>query len=195
MAKPSASALHRRLLSSAVVPPLLLWALFCVALGSGVAVYLLRASAAATENIYARAEAVAAVAEHTLLRSFEAIQGVHDLLQLRQGLLEAEEAPGAYAIQTHIRRLAGGGRFGIFQVSVTDRDGLVVWGTELAPRACRLPTGNTCGRTWRGRPPAASSSAGRWWTAPANAGASMSAGRCGTFAAGWSASAWFRSTR
>ena len=130
MAKPSASALYRRLLSSAVVPPLLLWALFCVALGSGVAVYLLRASAAATENIYARAEAVAAVAEHTLLRSFEAIQGVHDLLQLRQGLLQTEEAPGAHAIQTHIRRLAGGGRFGIFQVSVTDRDGLVVWGTE-----------------------------------------------------------------
>ena len=63
------------------------------------------------------------MAEHTLLRSFEAIQGVHDLLQLRQGLLEAEEAPGAHAIQSHIRGLAAGSRFGILHVSVTDRDG------------------------------------------------------------------------
>ncbi len=111
--------------------------MFCVSLGSGVAAYLLRASADTTESIYARAEAVAAVAEHTLLRSFEAIQGVHDLLQLRQGLLEAEEAPGAHAIQTHIRSLAAGGRFGILQVGVTDRDGLVVWGTE--PGAVGVP--------------------------------------------------------
>ena len=137
MAKPSARALHRRFLSSAALPPLLLWALFCVALGSGVAAYLLRASAAETENIYARAEAVAAMAEHTLLRSFEAMQGVHDLLQLRQGLLEAEEAPGAHAIQTHIRGLAAGGRFGILRVSVTDRNGLVVWSTE--PRVVGVP--------------------------------------------------------
>ncbi|MBD0272456.1 MAG: diguanylate cyclase, partial [Acetobacteraceae bacterium] len=130
MAKPSAPALHRRSWYSAALPPLLLWALFCAALGAGVAAHLLRASTAETENIYARAEAVAALAEHTLLRSFEAIQGVHDLLQLRQGLLEADEAPGAHAIQTYIRRLAAGGRFGILQVSVTDRDGLVIWGTE-----------------------------------------------------------------
>jgi diguanylate cyclase (GGDEF)-like protein len=131
MAKALAQAPHRRFsLSSAALPPLLLWALFCVALGSGVAAYLLRASVAATENIYARAEAVAAMAEHTLLRSFEAIQGVHDLLQLRQSLLEADEAPGAHAIQMHIRGLAAGGRFGILQISVTDRNGLVVWDTD-----------------------------------------------------------------
>jgi diguanylate cyclase (GGDEF)-like protein len=130
MAQPSAPALQRRALSSAVLPPLLLWALFCIALGSGVAAYLLRGSVAATENIYTRAEAVAAMAEHTLLRSFEAIQGVHDLLQLRQGLLEAEEAPGAHAIQSHVRGLAAGNRFGVNHVSVTDRDGRVVWGTE-----------------------------------------------------------------
>jgi diguanylate cyclase (GGDEF)-like protein len=117
-------------LSSAVLPPLLLWALFSAALGSGVAAYLLRASAVATESIYARAEAVASMAEHTLLRSFEAVQGVHDLLQLRQGLLETDEAPGAHAIQAHVAGLAAGGRFGILHVSVTDRDGRVMWGTE-----------------------------------------------------------------
>ena len=137
MAKPPAPAFHRRFLSSAVLPPLLLWALFCVALGSGVAAYLFRASAGTTEGIYARAEAVAAMAEHTLLRSFEAIQGVHDLLQLRQGLLEAEEAPGAHAIQTHIRGLAAGGRFGVLEVNVTDRNGTVVWGTR--PGAVGVP--------------------------------------------------------
>jgi diguanylate cyclase (GGDEF)-like protein len=132
MAKPSASDLHRRFLFSAVLPPLLLWVFFCAALGSVTAAYLLRASEAATENIYARAEAVAAMTEHTLLRAFEAIQGVHDLLQIRQGLLEADEAPGAHAIQSHIRGLAKGGRFGILEVDVTDRDGLVVWGTEAS---------------------------------------------------------------
>ncbi len=130
MFEPRPSGPWRRFLSSALLPPLLLWALFCVGLGSGVAVYLLRASAEATESIYVRAEAVAAMAEHTLLRTFEAVQGVHDLLQLRQSLLEADEAPGAHAIQTHIAGLAAGGRFGILQVRVTDRDGRVVWGTE-----------------------------------------------------------------
>jgi len=132
MAKPYSRALRQRFLSSALLPPLLVWALFCVALGSGVAVHLLRASADVTESIYARAEGVAAMAEHTLLRSFEAVQGVHDLLQLRQSLLEAEEAPGAHAIQTHIAGLAAGGRFGILQVSVTDRNGVSVWSTEAA---------------------------------------------------------------
>jgi diguanylate cyclase (GGDEF)-like protein len=124
------SRLRHRFLSSALLPPLLLWALFCAALGSGVAVYLSRASSEATESIYARAEAVAAMAEHTLLRTFEAVQGVHDLLQLRQSLLAADEAPGAHAIQTHVASLAARGRFGILRVSVTDRDGRVVWGTD-----------------------------------------------------------------
>ena len=130
MFKPRPPGLRRPLLSSALLPPLLLWALFCAVLGSGVAAYLHRASEEATESIYTRAEAVAAMAEHTLLRTFEAVQGVHDLLQLRQGLLEADEAPGAYAIQTHVARLAAGGRFGIIRVSATDRDGRVVWATE-----------------------------------------------------------------
>ncbi|CAA9243872.1 MAG: hypothetical protein AVDCRST_MAG04-1758 [uncultured Acetobacteraceae bacterium] len=130
MSEPSRLGLLHRFLSSAILPPLLLWALFCAALGSGVAAYLFRASADATESIYARAEAVASMAENTLLRTFEAVQGVHDLLQLRQSLLEANEAPGAHAIQTHVAGLAAGGRFGIQHVSVTDRDGRVVWGTE-----------------------------------------------------------------
>jgi diguanylate cyclase (GGDEF)-like protein len=131
MAKPDAPAAFRvrNLLSPAFLPPLLLWALFCAALGGGVALYLRGASVAATEGIYARAEAVAAVAEHTLLRAFEAVQGVHDLLQLRQSLLEAEEAPGAHAIQSHIEGLVKGGRFGIIQAGVTDRTGSGVWGT------------------------------------------------------------------
>jgi hypothetical protein len=69
------------------------------------------------------------VAEHTLLRAFEAVQGVHDLLQLRQSLLEAEETPGTHAIQTHIEAIVAGGRFGIVQVGVTDRHGVGAWGT------------------------------------------------------------------
>ena len=130
MFEPRPPGPRRPFFSSALLPPLLLWVLFCAVLGAGVATYLLRASAGATESIYTRAEAVAAMAEHTLLRTFEAVQGVHDLLQLRQGLLETDEAPGAYAIQSHIARLAAGGRFGITRVSTTDRDGRVVWATE-----------------------------------------------------------------
>ena len=130
MAKPTApAALHRRILSSALLPALLTWALFCGALAAATAAYLHRASEGATEGTYARAEAVAAVAEHTLLRTFEAVQGVHDLLQLRQSLLEAEEAPGAHAIQAHIKGIVAGGRFGILQVGVTDRYGVGVWST------------------------------------------------------------------
>ena len=56
MAEPDAPAV-RRLLSSAFLPPLLLWALFCAALGGGVALHLHHASGAATEGIYERAEA------------------------------------------------------------------------------------------------------------------------------------------
>ncbi len=99
------------------------------AVAAGAAAYLHHASASAIEGTYARAEAVAAVAEHALLRTFEAVQGMHDLLQLRQGLLEAEEAPGAHAIQAHIKSIVAGGRFGILQVGVTDRDGVGVWST------------------------------------------------------------------
>ena len=126
---PAAPRPRRRLLSSAFLPPLLLWALFCAVLGSGVALYLHRASVAATAGIYERAEAAAAVAEHTLLRAFEAVQSVHDLLQLRQSLLEEDEAPGAHAIQAHIAHLVRGGRFGIIQAGVVDRGGMGVWGT------------------------------------------------------------------
>ena len=131
MATPTApaAALRRRVLSSALLPALLVWALFCGALAAATAAYLHRASEAATEGTYARAEAVAAVAEHTLLPTFEAVQGVHDLLQLRQSLLEAEEAPGAHAIQAHIKGIVAGGRFGILQVGVTDRYGVGVWST------------------------------------------------------------------
>src|SRR4051812_575026 len=112
MATPTApAALHPRVLSSAPLPALLVWALVCGALAAATATYLHRASEAATEGTYARAEAVAAVAENTLLRTFEAVQGMHDLLQLRQGLLEAEEAPGAHAIQAHMKSIVAGGRF------------------------------------------------------------------------------------
>ena len=130
MATPSApAASHRRVLSSPFLPALLVWALFCGGLAAATAAYLHRASAGATEAVYARAEAVTAVAEHTLLSAFEAVQGVHDLLQLREGLLEADEAPGAHAIQAHIKGIVAGGRFGILRVGVTDRDGVGVWST------------------------------------------------------------------
>ncbi|GAA0586087.1 hypothetical protein GCM10009416_25530 [Craurococcus roseus] len=137
MAEPDAPAV-RRLLSSAFLPPLLLWALFCAALGGGVALHLHHASGAATEGIYERAEAAAAVAEHTLLRAFEAVQSVHDLLQLRQNLLEADEAPGAHAIQAHIANLVGNDRFGIIQAGVVDRRGVGVWGTASGIAALSL---------------------------------------------------------
>ena len=51
MATSVAPAARRRILSSAFLPPLLLWALFGAALGAGVAAYLHRASTAATEEI------------------------------------------------------------------------------------------------------------------------------------------------
>jgi diguanylate cyclase (GGDEF)-like protein len=126
---PAPAPAWRSIPSSAFLPPLVLWALFCAALAGGVETYLLRASSAATESIYARAEAAAAVAEHTLLRAFEAVQSVHDLLQLRQSLLEAEETPGRHAIQAHIQDLVDRGRFGIVQASATDAAGIAVWGT------------------------------------------------------------------
>jgi diguanylate cyclase (GGDEF)-like protein len=131
MAVPDAPAVprSRRLLSSVFLPPLLLWALFCAVLGGGVALHLHRASGAATEAIYARAEAAAALAEHTLLRAFEATQSVHDLLQLRQSLLEADEAPAARAIEAHVMGLVGSDRFGVIQAGVTDGAGVGVWGT------------------------------------------------------------------
>lgn len=123
------AAVRTRSLSSALARALLAWGLFCAVLGTGAAAYLHGASAAATDAVHARAEAGVAVAERTLLRTFEAIQGVHELLQLRQSLLEAGEAPGAHAIQTHIKSTAAGGRFGIVQVGVTDRYGTGAWGT------------------------------------------------------------------
>lgn len=108
-----------------------LWLVCSLGVGFGAYQYLHSSAVAVREAAFQRAEAEAAVAEQTLLRTIEAIQSVMDLLALRQRLIDEQNEGGAKAIEQQVRAMAVAQRFGIVQASLTDGNGRVSWGTAL----------------------------------------------------------------
>ncbi|RKK05417.1 hypothetical protein EBE87_19425 [Pseudoroseomonas wenyumeiae] len=82
-----------------------------------------------------RAEAAARSLEQYLLRTLEAIDLFHDMVQRRQALLTAGDTAGAAAIAAQIIALASDERFNILQVATVGADGWTTWtSTPDAPR-------------------------------------------------------------
>jgi signal transduction histidine kinase len=82
-----------------------------------------------------RAEAAARSLEQYLLRTLEAIDLFHDMVQRRQALLASGDTAGAAAIGAQVIALAGDERFNILQVATVGPDGWTTWTTTPdAPR-------------------------------------------------------------
>lgn len=75
----------------------------------------------------ARAEVAAEAIEQNLLRTLEAVQGLHDMAQSRQRLLEAGYRGGAVALEAQLATVARNGRFGVLQVAIIGPDGRLAW--------------------------------------------------------------------
>ncbi|MDJ0387446.1 response regulator [Roseomonas sp. E05] len=75
----------------------------------------------------ARADVAAEAIEQNLLRTLEAVESLHDLAQSRQRLLESSDTGGAEAIEAQLALVARRGRFGVLQVGIIGRDGLLTW--------------------------------------------------------------------
>ncbi|HWX49039.1 MAG TPA: response regulator [Roseomonas sp.] len=75
----------------------------------------------------ARAEVAAEAIEQSLLRTLEAVEGLHDLAQSRQRLLESGDSDGAEAIEAQLALVARRGRFGVLQVAIVGQHGELIW--------------------------------------------------------------------
>ncbi|WP_431272787.1 PDC sensor domain-containing protein [Dankookia sp. P2] len=93
------------------------------------AVLLVHGRAVALEAADAWAEAQSSTAAQTLLRSFEAVHGLHDLVRVRQSLLRQGDMPGVAAVEALLTATAREGRFGVVQVAMIGRDGIQLWGS------------------------------------------------------------------
>jgi signal transduction histidine kinase/CheY-like chemotaxis protein len=78
----------------------------------------------------ARAEIGAEAMEQSLLRTLEAVEGLHDLAASRQRLLETGDQRGAEAIEGQLTTVAQRGRFGVVHVGVIGSDGWLSWSSE-----------------------------------------------------------------
>lgn len=65
--------------------------------------------------------------EQNLLRTIEAVEGIHSLAQTRQNLLQRDSAEGVAAIEDHLKAVATQERFGILQISIADAGGTLIW--------------------------------------------------------------------
>ncbi|MFC7477094.1 ATP-binding protein [Dankookia sp. GCM10030260] len=108
-------------------------AVLVVALGliwSATAVLLAQGRAAAVDAALTLAQAQSTTAAQTLLRSFEAVNSLHDLVRIRQALLRVDDIPGTAAIEALLTATAREGRFGVVQVAIIGRDGVQSWGSQ-----------------------------------------------------------------
>ncbi len=110
--------------------PLLFWLAASLALAGSAALYLRDQEQVAEQRAYVDAEAAAETLEQLVLRVFETVESLHDLMQSRQGLLEAGNIAGAAAVAQHLERVAGNGRFAVRHVSMVDADGRMSWSSS-----------------------------------------------------------------
>jgi diguanylate cyclase (GGDEF)-like protein len=113
------------------------WALLTVVLVGGTLTSLDQAEYTERQAMLARAQAGAEALEQTLLRVFEAVQGLEDLVQTRSNLTDAGNLASAQTVEQELRdATAGDRRFGILGVSVILPDGCPVWATAMPVPPC-----------------------------------------------------------
>ena len=111
----------------ALVLPVVTWAVLTVAMAVAIGAALQRMQADRIEAAFSEAEATAATAEQAILRIFELVTSIQELLRIKAGLLEYSYSTAGIALDDHLRGLARDGRFGLIQVSVVDRVGDIAW--------------------------------------------------------------------
>ncbi len=110
--------------------PLLFWLGCAIGLGGGAALYLRGAEQAAEQQAYTQAEGAAETLEQLVLRIFEAVETLHELAQSRQTLLDEGNQAGARAVEEHLARVAGQGRFAVIQMASIGANGWMDWTSE-----------------------------------------------------------------
>ncbi|RYJ02129.1 MAG: hypothetical protein EON47_08480, partial [Acetobacteraceae bacterium] len=110
-----------------MVLPIVVWALLTLLAAGSIGIALQRMHAARVEAAFAEAEAASATAEQVILRAFELVTSIHELLRIKAGLLDYSYSTAGIALDNHLRGLARDGRFGLLQVSVVDRAGDIAW--------------------------------------------------------------------
>jgi C4-dicarboxylate-specific signal transduction histidine kinase len=101
------------------------WGLSSALVWSGATYQAHRIERDAEAAVLARAEVAAEAIEQSLRRTLEAVEGLHDLAQVRQNLIEAGSLGGAEAIERQLASFARRARFGVLQIAVIDADGSV----------------------------------------------------------------------
>src|SRR5690606_29869907 len=89
------------------------------------------AESAALERAAARAEAV----EQAVLRRLDFVEGLHELLHVRERLDRAGDAAGTAAIEEHLATVVRRARFGVQAIGVIGAGGVLRWSTAQRPDA------------------------------------------------------------
>ena len=92
-------------------------------------VYLRRSAEALEEEASGRLLATASALEQNLLRTVEAVEGLHALAQARHDLLLRGNPTGAASIADYLTQVAQQERFGVLQVAAIAPDAMLNWST------------------------------------------------------------------
>ncbi|GGG18202.1 hypothetical protein GCM10010964_03040 [Caldovatus sediminis] len=111
------------------------WAISVLLLHWFYATHLQREEQAAEFAALERAAAMAEAVEQGVLRKLDFVEGLHELLQLRERLDRAGDTAGAAAIEEHLTAVARRARFGVQAIGVIRADGVLHWSTAQAPGA------------------------------------------------------------
>jgi diguanylate cyclase (GGDEF)-like protein len=119
--------------------PALVWAALTLATAGIIGIALHRMHAARVEAAFSEAEATAATAEQVILRAFELVGSIHELLGIKAGLLDDGNSTASLALDNHLRGLARNGRFGLVQLSIVDIAGIIAWSSTTAATGVPVP--------------------------------------------------------
>lgn len=119
--------------------PAVVWAALTLVTAGVIGMALQRMHAARVEAVFSEAEAIAATAEQVILRAFELVGGVQELLSIKAGLLDDSYSPAGIALDNHLRGLARNGRFGLVQLGIVDMAGIIAWSSTTAAIGVSVP--------------------------------------------------------
>ncbi|WP_419899088.1 response regulator [Roseomonas sp. USHLN139] len=103
------------------------WAACSLAVGGAAWWHIRHVQNQAVDSALDRAEIASRAVEQMLLRSFEAIDGMHEQAEARQRLLAGGQRQAAAAIEAQFRAIVEQARFGVRQIGVIAPDGMLVW--------------------------------------------------------------------
>jgi diguanylate cyclase (GGDEF)-like protein len=106
------------------------WILFVFAVAGVTCISLRQVERAETSVVLARAERGTAALEQTMLRAFDALYALRDLAQTRARLTALSDAAGRSAVERQMQALAASHRFGIQEVLIAGRDGVLDWSSS-----------------------------------------------------------------